>query len=86
MAGLYHAIHRYFLSRKERIPVNTVFKETSGELTPQLKEIGKQFDIEVKEVSVLDEAVKKAKRRGHWIKKKEKSVGSIVILEKETQD
>jgi hypothetical protein len=84
--ALYPTIHRHFSLKEEKIPVNTIFKETLGKLLPQLKEIGKQFDVEVKEVSVLDEAVKKAKRRGHWIKKKEKSIGSIVVSEKEIQD
>lgn len=85
MGCLYHAVHRHFSLREEKIPIDTVFREVWGELTPKLEEIGKQFDIEVKEVSILDEAVKDVKRRGHWIKKEKKSIGSIVVLEKETQ-
>jgi len=86
MGCLYPAIHRLFSLREEKVPVNTIFDETLGELTPTLEEIEKQFDIEVKEVSGFSEAIEKAKKRGHWIKKKEKPIGSIAVLEKEIQD
>ena len=65
---LYPVIHREYQLRGDNTPINLIFADAMEGLIPILENI-QDRDAEPNE---FDEAIKKAKRRGKWIKKTKK--------------